>query len=53
MEGERLERFRLMGKTSRELQQILGKNLHLKKTVLVDMIMHKTKKIPGWGLSKP
>ena len=53
MEGERLERFKLMGKTNRELEKILGKNLQLKKKVLVDMIMHKTRKVPGWGIFKP
>ena len=35
-----------MGKTSRELQQILGKNLHIKKKSLVEMILKKSKKIP-------
>ena len=50
MEGERLRRFVLQGKSSKELQRILGKNLHLKKTVLINMILDKTQKIPGWGL---
>ena len=50
MEGERLHRFVLQGKSSKELQRILGKNLHLKKTVLINMILDKTQKIPGWGL---
>jgi hypothetical protein len=50
MKGERLRRFVLQGKSSKELQRILGKNLHIKKTVLINMILEKTQKIPGWGL---
>jgi hypothetical protein len=39
MNGERLRRFQLMGLPNRQLEQILGKNLHAKKTTLVDLIL--------------
>lgn len=34
-------RFFLMGLPNRQLEQILGKNLHVKKTTLVDLILDK------------
>ncbi len=39
MDGERLRRFQLMGLPNRQLVIILGKNLHAKKTTLVDLIL--------------
>ena len=34
-------RFFLMGLPNRRLEQILGRNLHAKKTTLVDLILEK------------
>jgi hypothetical protein len=40
--GEKdFRRFFLMGLSNRQLEQILGKNLHAKKTTLVDLILDK------------
>ena len=41
MDGERLRRFQLMGLPNRQLEIILGKNLHVKKTTLVDLIIEQ------------
>jgi predicted ABC-class ATPase len=41
MEGERLRRFQLMGLPNRQLEIILGRNLHAKKTTLVDLIIEQ------------
>ena len=43
LEGERLRRYELMGKSNRELNIILDRYppLHVKKTTLVDLIIEK------------
>tara|TARA_Y100000593_G_scaffold68829_1_gene126428 strand:+ start:193 stop:369 length:177 start_codon:yes stop_codon:yes gene_type:complete len=41
LEGKQLRRFYLMGLPNKQLQGILGKNLHAKKTTLVDLIIEK------------
>lgn len=39
MGDKAFRRFFLMGLTNRQLEQILGRNLHAKKTTLVDLIL--------------
>ena len=41
LDGEKLRRFELMGKSNKELNEILNRRppLHIKKTDLVDMII--------------
>jgi len=39
LEEKQLRRFYLMGLPNKQLERILGKNLHAKKTTLVELIL--------------
>ena len=46
MEEKDFRRFFLMGLSNRNLVEILGRNLHVKKTTLVDLILEKEGLMP-------